>query len=206
MQTAVRVDMSAVLTVRQVLDDDPDTSELGKYTDRAEDWCIIRKTGEYVARVRQRNRIIDTLREWIDYGDDLAPETIARYEARIERIKASGETTYPHNSGREFRFFKPCAGGEKEGTADYKKYGLQDWKRMEALNSGDWHYIGITATVTLTNADGFEKKISSDTWGIESDSGEYLKEVAHEQIEEIRAEVEKYAPMPEWDGEFDGNN
>jgi hypothetical protein len=160
--------------------------------------------------VHQRNRIIEEIKERIQDETELSGNRYRagyteRQRARLARIDASGETELPRSS-REYRFFKPADNGEAEGTADYKKYGLQDWKRYEALNNGDWHYIGITATVTLTNADGFEKKISSDTWGIESDSGEHLKEVAHEQIEEIRAEVEKYAPMPEWDGEFDGNN
>jgi hypothetical protein len=204
---AVRVDMSAVLTVRQVRDDNPDTSYIGSYTDDADEWCIIRATGEYVAKVLQRRRIIDTLRDWIDYGDDLAPETIARYEARIARVEASGETELP-SRGREYRYFRPYAGGEVPGTADYRKYGLQDWKRMEALNNGDWHYVGIIATVTLTNADGFKKVVkSAGLWKIESDSSaDHFKEMAREQVEEIRAEVEKYAPMPEWGGEFDGNN
>lgn len=208
---AVRVDMSAVLSVQQVHDDDPDTSYLGQWTDDADDWCIIRATGEYVAKVHQRARIIEALRDRIDYCAEYytepdAPEYAAKMRARLARIEASGETKLP-GRGREYRFFKPADNGEAEGSAEYCKYGLQNWKRIERLNNGDWHYVGITVTVTLTNADGFEREISSGgLWGIESDSGKYLMDVAREQMEEIRAEVEKHCSMPEWNGEFDGNN
>lgn len=120
------------------VDENPDTSFLGEYTDRPDEWVIVRKSGEYLAELGE------------DY--ELPPP------------------------GREFRFFKPYAGGEKEGTEDYKKYGLQDYERMEGLSRGDWSFIGTRAVASVgISTDGgrswtTQKIHSGGIWGIESDS------------------------------------
>lgn len=198
--------MDITLQVRQIIDSDADASYIGRYTDTPETWAIICATGEYCAKVEQRNRIIAACEERIEENINDNPAfpkiSILRERARIAAIERSGETEYPP-CGREYRFFVPYAGGETQGTADYKKYGLQDFARMESLNRGDWHHVGIVASVTLETDDGFTKTIESGgIWGVESDAGDYLQELAREQIDEIRAAVAPYGEMPEWNGEF----
>lgn len=58
-------------------------------------------------------------------------------------------------------------------------YALQDSRRMDALNNGDWMFIGVKATVTLNG-----REIGSDSlWGIESDSDEsYFAEAERDCI------------------------
>jgi len=95
--------------------------------------------------------------------------------------------------GRKCRFFKPYAGGEEEGTADYQTYGLQDYKRAEAYNRGDWCMLGLKAIAKIQTRPGANSNwlcnevSSSGLWGIESDCGdEYKKEVFDGQLAELR--------------------
>jgi hypothetical protein len=96
--------------------------------------------------------------------------------------------------GREFRCFKPCAGGEEVGTKEYYEYGMQDYKRMEALNRGDWSFVSIAAEATIltpvncTPAAHLINRIhSGGLWGIESDSDkEYLEEVKRDELAGLR--------------------
>jgi hypothetical protein len=137
------------------LDENPDTSYLGEYTDKLEDGVIVRegdKPGEFY--------------------EDLTEEEIENIPRR----------------GREFRGFKPYAGGEKVGSKDYKKYGLQDYKRMEELSAGDWNYIGIIA---VASREGIELGHAS-VWGFESDGGQaWLEEEAKNIGEDALSEAKK---------------
>ena len=101
--------------------------------------------------------------------------------------------------GREYRFFKPYAGGEKEGTEEYYKYGKQDFERMEGLQRGDWHHVGIVAKATILipclDGDSYrnEDLCSAGLWGIESDCDEAsLKEISDDQIQELRDYLESW--------------
>lgn len=142
------------------IDESPDTSFLGEYTDWQEDWAISRAHDEYVANL----------------ADD---------------------TDMPE-SCREYRFFIPYAGGEAPGTDEYQKYGMQDYKRMEGLSNGDWQFIGIGAEAVVSYPIGddgsrrIERLTSGFLWGIESDSGDYLRQVAQEQLAELRDHLEVF--------------
>jgi hypothetical protein len=139
-----------LIEIKHDMDESPDISCIGDFTDQPDEWNICRCCGEYLANC-------DT-------------------EHEIPR------------SGREYRFFKPYAGGEKAGTADYQKYGKQDYNRMEMLARGDFCYIGIYAEATVSypiNSNGdrqLETFTSGGLWGIESDSGDYIEEIETEQL------------------------
>ena len=145
---------------------------------------------------------------------DESPDTsyIGEFTDTLEEgviIRATGEYYNPSQEdqeipdrGRECRFFKPYAGGEKPGSKDYEKYGLQDYKRMEALNQGDFCFLGIRAeAVTARSTDGktwkMDKITSGGLWGIESDSGDsYLLEEAKSQLNELRGTLKEYGFTP----------
>ena len=74
----------------------------------------------------------------------------------------------------EYRYFNPGCG--------YPEYIEQDYKRMEALQRQEWHYLGIVAKVYRA---GIELGQAS-VWGFESDSGE---EFFTEQENEIAGEA-----------------
>lgn len=174
-------------------DESPDTSCIGEYTDSHDNWIINRATGEYCDTIYKRQRIIDALKERIDCPEDFCPENADRKQwelnqvRRMHTIEISGNVDFP-NKGRTYRFFKPYAGGEKPGTKEYKKYGLQDFKRMEALIAGQWGFFGThaEAEITMTKTGVSFTIQSSGLWGIESDSeNRYIKILAKEQLEEL---------------------
>jgi hypothetical protein len=100
--------------------------------------------------------------------------------------------------GREYRFFHPSDSGETVGSDNYRKYALQNYDRMEQLNNGYFHYIGISAEAkVLTSYDGKNWLIntlsSGGLWGIESDSdSEYINEVQSEQLSELKDVLIEY--------------
>ena len=88
-----------------------------------------------------------------------------------------------YHNGR--RYFIAAMSGTDTGNPESV---MQDYKRMEAYNDGEWHYLGIRAVaiVRLTE-DGPKQKITSGgLWGIESDSDEScFAEVEAEQRAEL---------------------
>lgn len=142
------------ITIHKAVDEYPDTSFLGEYTDQEAPWVICRRHGEYVKNLGE---------------DDCIPER-----------------------SREYRFFKPYAGGEPEGSDDFQRYGKQDFDRMEALNRGDFYYMGVwaEARVKLTDGDLTQTISSGGLWGVESDSPEdYLLDIEKEELVTLRREL-----------------
>jgi hypothetical protein len=167
------------VVVKRILDEDGDFSWIGKYTDDADEWNIDRQSGEYVHDLTQ-------------------PEADCS-DCEAEGSQCTEHEWQPLSRSREFRFFKPYAGGEKEGTEDYKVYGLQDYKRCEEYNNGYWHFIGIRAEaevgVKLNGSDSWklDELTSGGLWGIESDSDkDHFKEVAGEELSQLRKILEAY--------------
>jgi len=143
------------IKVVHLIDDNPDTSFLGDYTDEYDEFHFDREQG----------RMLRTLEREKDY-------------------------TVPEK-GREYRFFKPYAGGEKPGSTLYIRYGKQDLARMEGLEKGNWCFIGIRADaiVRLTDSDLCQKITSGGIWGVESDCPEYHKDLEKEELTGLRDEL-----------------
>jgi hypothetical protein len=201
------------ITVEQRIDDCPDTSFLGKYTNNANPWKIDRGTGRFVISETKRDDLIEQLEERIYEKEDNNPAfskvNIERTEKRIEKLKNCLDQS-PIGRG-EYQYFQPYAGGEKPGTLYYKKYAFQDYQRMESLNRGDWCFIGIMAKATVQTENGVTQHITSGgLWGIESDSGDYIKEVVKEQLSSLKCELLSFGfseraihyAMKKWDGEI----
>jgi hypothetical protein len=89
----------------------------------------------------------------------------------------------------QYRYFVATMSADDTGNPDSVE---QDYQRMEALNRGDWWFIGIRvdAVVQLTG-DLTQHITSGGLWGIESDSGEnHMKEIAADQLQELRGELQ----------------
>jgi hypothetical protein len=147
------------INIKVMVDESPDTSFLGEYTDEWESWVIVRK--------------------YDDYLENLPDET----EIPLR--------------GRHCRFFKPYAGGEKPGSKNYQKYGMDDYRRMEGLARGDWCFYGIMAEAEVSYPVGqgsrrLETLTSGGLWGVESDSGDYLRQVADEELADLSLHLETF--------------
>ena len=146
--------------VERIVDENPDTSTLGEFTDQVSDWAIVRDgehSGEFVKNLPE---------------DAELPER-----------------------GREYRFFKPYACGEPEGSEYYQKYGKQDWERAEELNRGGWCYVGVAAHLEYGIPTGdhitTQRLNSAGLWGIESDSDkEYFTDIASQELDLLKEQAE----------------
>jgi hypothetical protein len=76
--------------------------------------------------------------------------------------------------------------------------GMEDYRRYEAFNRGEWHMEGCVAHVIVSYPIGgsnrrLEKLSSGGLWGIESDSGEsYKLETELEQLADLKKHVEVF--------------
>jgi hypothetical protein len=186
-------------------DTSPDTSCIGEYTDHFSEWCIVRNTGEYGAIILKRQSLIEKINDRISELEETESDTvpilpencrkIERMLARRQKVESSGEMELP-SRGREYRYFKPYAGGHNEGTPEYKKYGRQDYEHMEGLARGDWSFVGVYAVAEIGIQDGnrsdytIQKISSSGLWGIESDSGKYIEtEIIPDELASLKIQL-----------------
>ena len=180
------------ITVESRIDDYPDVSWIGKYTNSADEWNIDRETGRFVHSEIVRDRLVETIEERIlekeDDNPNFANINIEKEEKRLDKIRESID--YSPLNRNEYRYFQPEAGGEKPGTPDYKKHAYQNYESMEGLNRGDWGFIGIIAKATVQTVSGGTQHITSaGLWGIGSDSEEHHTIVAKEEIDSLKAEL-----------------
>ena len=128
-----------------------------------------------------------------EYTSDLDDGVIVRQYDKFYEDLTEEEKDQINTRNREYTGFEPCAGGEKVGTKEYKEYGLQDYKRMEQLNNGDFSFMGITAYADIYfEEDGvcqFQKVTSVGIWGIESDDKSGTEEFEKDQIENLKEQL-----------------
>jgi len=78
-----------------------------------------------------------------------------------------------------------------EGTARQRaaRAAMADCNYLRRWCNDQWWWAGVV--VTLLDDDGDETDYSDSLWGVESDAGEYLEEVAKEVANEIIYQLEK---------------
>jgi hypothetical protein len=188
------------VTIRRMVDESPDTSWLGEYSNRpANEFAIDRAHSEDCASVQHAEFSSDG--EWA-YWNGTAESLLDRVYDAIQRIdptsdfysedeETSLETIrglidsfecdcHGGDMGRnEFRYFNPSFnyvtkdGKPESGLTpeDVRKYTRQDYERMESANRGDWCFIGIRAEAEVqVTGDTMQRISSGGLWGIESDS------------------------------------
>jgi len=174
------------IKVMVIPDESPDTSWLGEYTDDLGLGVIIREYGEFYEKIPT------------EMERDYDGTFIGKAEPELP------------SRGRNYRGFIPYAGGEKVGTKDFYKYGMQDYKRMEGLNNGDWYFVGIQAEALISypingGSRRLEHLTSGGVWGIESDAGDYLEEVMKEEFADLKGHLEKFnVDTSNWDELVEG--
>jgi hypothetical protein len=201
-----------------MIDESPDTSHLGEYSNRpANDFAIDRAHAEDCASVQVRE--FEASGEW-GYWNGAAETILDRIESAIQRVNPESDyyteeeeqaietlrelaNSFECDCGErgdmgrnELRYFNPYAERYKgESPEDIRKYVRQDYDRMESLNAGNWCYVGICAEATIMLAPredgGLTQTIrSGGLWGIESDSDRsYFQEVQQEELANLKAEL-----------------
>jgi len=187
--------------IKHILDKSPDTSWIGEYTDKADEWSICRHCGEYLYNAERYDRLTSILEDeifWMEEWEEDETHPVV-YDAMQTALNKffNRQHDCPH-SIRKCNYFKPYACGEPEGSKNYQNYGLEDYKRMEALNRGDFSFIGIMAEATVSYSTGngnrrLETFTSGGLWGIESDSSDdYIKEVEEQELDDLKEHLTKF--------------
>lgn len=188
------------VTIKRMVDEDPDTSYFGEYSQRASsEFSIDRAHSEDCAFVVPVNQDgVQKLRNARAYIVDLQTATAHReewddLEDAYHILDVLADDSPECDCGRrgdmgrhEYRYFNPSFnyvnefGKPAQGHTpdEVRLYVRQDYDRMERLNAGDWGYIGIRAQARITTLHGRDgggcgviQTISSGgLWGIESDS------------------------------------
>lgn len=95
-----------------------------------------------------------------------------------------------HTGLGEYRYFIAANSGKDTGNPASVR---EDYDRTEALNRGEWYYLGIVAKagITLPGSTLVQRITSGGLWGIESDSeAGYFAEVEAEELADLRGELE----------------
>lgn len=204
------------VTLRKMYDECPDTSHLGEYASKPDgEFSIDRATDEFQGDIdagmewldRIENQLEDMRTVCEDHIHATAPDCEAcdsetYYTRAIDTIRElkDGEPFDVSWDAREYRYFVPSDNYKGLPSEEIKKYTMQDYKRMESLNRGDWCYIGIRADAEIGIGDlknyparfdcTVQKITSGGLWGIESDSGQdYFEEVEGEQLAELKSQL-----------------
>jgi hypothetical protein len=211
----------ATFQIEWQYDDSPDLSYLGEYTDKRAAWQVDCKEGVLLGDYTYDNEKkfsneADAL-AWhqenyseddedyrlkcspevgkkfydlygyhgLDVDETLTGEEVTLVYSGYDVLARDLHRNYDHNS---YRYFIPPVENYK-GTPQNEliKYCIQDYKRMVDLNRGDWAPVGCVVTMFI---DG-EAVAYASLWGIESDAGDYLKEVEEDLISECISDARK---------------
>lgn len=162
------------VTIKRMLDESPDTSWLGEYSNQdksefsidrahAEDCATVQPINESAQQILRNARahIVDLQRLETDTQDNPSDEWENLEEAyNLLDELADGEPECDcgghGDMGRhEYRYFNPSFNYvDKNGKAtdtpeNVRKYTRQDYERMERLNAGNWCFIGIRAEAEI---------------------------------------------------------
>jgi hypothetical protein len=106
------------------------------------------------------------------------------------------EIEYPYDSSPDLSYLEQDYADEPSPVRR-NQYRKQDRERLAAYNAGDWHMVGVVAVATVeidTGADpahGVHWRTehtfkSAGVWGVESDAGDWLTEIASDELIQLR--------------------
>lgn len=148
-----------------VVDDSPDTSWLGEYSNDPK--------GEFAIDREERG---DMERGEFRYFN---PGSVEPFNPAATWIPATIQTEV----GRRAYWHEAM-----QSNAE------QDYKRSESYNRGDFCFVGIVAKAVVVSTGGIVQTLrSGGLWGIESDSGaDHIASVEQEELSGLRSELEAF--------------
>jgi len=195
--------------VSSMLDENPDFSFLGEYGEEEKEYCIDRHNGIMLGQTEfisttitgekyHGNFIVENwfADEKLTYDDNDYYNPTEEWNDDNTEVTLTGNgrivlanslsTNYDRNSYRYF--YPPVDNYEGIEEEELIKYCIQDYKRMENYNRGNWYFMGIIVTMYY---DG-EEIAENSLWGIESDIGNDDREkIIDDLISECEAEAKK---------------
>lgn len=209
------------VTIRQMFDESPDTSWLGEYANRptSDEFSIDRAHSlDCIENDYRQKTKLQRIAEAIESGCPPCEDHLNFYDETCQtcreeqaysdamhEIRHLAECDCDERGDMErhqYRYFNPSSNYvDKNGHAlpdhsydEVKKYVLQDYKRMETLNRGDWCFIGLAAEAEIVTqarqGNPIQKIHSGGLWGIESDSDDsHIEETEKEELSELKNQL-----------------
>lgn len=149
----IELPLQVEISIRWAIDESPHTDHLGKFTGTWEEGAI--ECSKHDDRWRS-----DMFRWFVSFNYN-------KHDSK----------NWEHVSGKDKRDLIKKHGSLKNVT---RFYALEDFKRMQGLQAGEWHYQGCIVTVRLGQLETEES-----VWGIESDcDAKHKTDMEREVIEE----------------------
>lgn len=130
-----------------------------------------------------------------EYSNKYQPGCIIRADGTFYEDHINDEEYEPPEMNREYSFFIPPDNGEKIGSAEYRKYAIQDYELMEGLNNNQWTFIILTVKTHITTNTGLSDTIQNSLCGIadhwDKESRDHKEEVIRDLIGENKTELLK---------------
>lgn len=188
------------INIDRPYDEFPDTSYLGEYTDKLDDWVIDRQEGEFVFLLNQPDPNCDACDDYtLSYGEQTPcneHEYTPPHKGRDYRFFKSSSNHVPHNPRSWAHITDPdtlMAIALQHGSfknADLH-YARQNFRRMESLNNGTWYYIGVRAKAEI-EVNGVPQIIQSPgIWGVESDCKDYIKDLEQDELSALKDQLKE---------------
>ena len=197
------------VTIKRMLDTDPDTSWLGKHSNKPNSkYSIDRAHSEDCSSLERNHREpVDKLERIIEYlntvlnsipdfsdtprNEDISEAQDLLIEAQDSLVECDCTQGGRWNN-REYRYFNPVHENYKGlEEAEIRQYCKQDYERMEAYNNQQWYFVGIRAEAEIVVSGICQTITSGGIWGIESDSDKYyFAGVEAEELSELRKTLE----------------
>lgn len=203
-----------ILTVRieHKHDDSPDSSYLGEYSNHSEGWATLDlKTGRLFGK--------DGILAFDCVASDFRDRHNFPFIVGFQHTPNSWDHVTDADTHKAFLRCRLDGNGNELGHGNknlFAYFGVTDWetaitkaqkvkalcavyccldaRKLERLNAGDWHYIGIIAKAVVVSKTGTSQVLrSSGLWGVESFSdAEYIASQEAEQLAELRRELEAF--------------
>lgn len=195
--------------IERKIDENPDTSFLGEYTSKPQGWRVDRQKGE----LQDDNGLVLATDVPASHGHGEyqyihgfqhdGPERNWAHVTDKEVCSGYLHARYKANGAKQVHYTNAFAefgviGWEIAHTRQDKVrvlsalYCCLDASRLRQLERGDFCYIGVIAKAEIRSATGTGQVIrSGGLWGVESDAGDYLREVEKGQLGELQAELEE---------------
>jgi hypothetical protein len=200
------------VVIRRMIDESPDTSWLGEYSNRPTSEYSIDRAHSLdcssvalnadkaqtalenargtVAELQALEPSSDTL-EW-----EALEDAYYQLDGLVDQVKECDCDERGDMERGQSRYFNPCHENYKGiPEEEIRKYCVQDYERMERLNRGDWCFLGIRveAEISIPSGPGYstlQTIHSGGLWGIESDSDKsHFAETEANELADLRTQL-----------------
>jgi hypothetical protein len=148
----------------------------------------MKKCTEYTLGKTIVSSVIDEYADESDYGsfgNKYEPGCIVRADNSFYEDHINDDEYEPGIMRHEYSFYYPPDNGEDIGTADYKKYAKEDYKRMTDYNNNQWSYLVLKVETSIHSDMGLSH-VFAIIGNIESDYG---RDGLNEHISELKAQI-----------------